>query len=103
MDDRLQVEIDHRLSLGCERLSVAGLARRFSELGYTLDRQSDCRCTARYLDDSRTYPCCTTGVKESDTGLSAWNIHARRDANYKAMQELRQQVFAVSRGHLLEV
>lgn len=102
----LQNEIARRDASGCERLSVAGMADRFARLGYRLDRTLDCRGVARYMtDDGETlasYPCVTTGVKEADSGLSAFNVDARRDDTFRAMQTLRQTVYAVTRGAILE-
>ncbi len=100
--DTLHAEIAERQTHGATLLSVAAMAARFKELGYTLDRTLDCRSTARYLTDNRTYPSCTMGVKESDTGRSAFHYEARRDANFRRMQTLREEIFAVSRGAILE-
>ena len=102
MDPKLETEITYRLSIGCKHLSVRAMSERFRALGYELDRSLDCRAMSRYLSDGRTYPACTTGVKERDTGRSAFHFEARRDANFRAMQKLRQDVFAVSRGAILE-
>ena len=68
----------------------------------------DCRGTSRYLTGEfagLSYPVNTTGVKESDTGLSAFNVNARRDANFKELQRLRfeEELYAVVRGRILEV
>lgn len=104
--DALQAEIEYRRSIGCEVVSVAEMARRFEALGYRLDRSMDCRSAARYMTGPRagqSYPACSTGVVEADTGLRAWNVDARRDDRYRAMQQLRQDVCAISRGALLEV
>lgn len=101
----LETEIHYRESIGCERLSVAAMGRRFLALGYTLDRSLDCRSLSRYVtgsDAGRSYPCCTTGVMESDTRRSAFHFEARRDDRFRAMQQLRKDVFAVSRGAILE-
>lgn len=102
----MEEEIAYRISLGCEMLSVAALGARFKALGYTLDRTMDARAPARYLTGERagrTYPACTTGLKETDTGLSAFHYQARRDGKFEAMQRMRDDVFAVSRGAILEV
>jgi hypothetical protein len=101
----LQQEIARREAAGCERLSVAAMAERFARLGYRLDRSLDCHGMARITTndgESASYPCVTTGVKERDTGLSAFNVDARRDDTFRAMQELRQTVYAVTRGAILE-
>lgn len=98
-----ETEIANRIADGYESLSVAQFASRFQALGYTLDRDLDCRSIARYIHSGRTYPCCTTGLKETDTGMSAFHFQARRDSSFRAMMELRNQIFAVSRGAILEV
>lgn len=105
MADQLTHQIASLRAHGCEVVSVAEMTRRFRALGYVLDRSMDCRAPARIMtgpDAGRSYPCCTTGVREADTGLSAFNADARRDDAFRQMQDLRQTVFAVSRGALLE-
>jgi hypothetical protein len=102
----LATEIAYRKSLGYELLSVAEFGARFKVLGYKVDRTMDCRAPARYLTGERagrSYPNCNTGLKEADTGLSAFHYQARRDDRFDAMQRLRNEVFAVSRGAILEV
>ena len=98
----LQTEIDYRLGLGCEMISVPQFVSRFAALGYRVNRSMDCRSTARYLDNGRTYPACSTGMDEADTGRSAYHFESRRDSKFEAMQALRGQVFAISRGAILE-
>jgi hypothetical protein len=91
---------------GIEMLTVSQFAARFAVLGYTLDRSLDCRAPARILTGDFagiSYPCCTTGLKETDTGRSAFRYQARRDQNFKAMQTLRNQIAAISRNAILEV
>jgi hypothetical protein len=41
----------------------------------------------------------------TQTPVSAWNVNAgaRRDANYRRMQELRNEIAAITRGALLQV
>lgn len=91
---------------GRQILSVAEFAARFAALGYKLDRSLDCRAPARYITGphaGESYLACTTGLKEADTGLSAFHYQARRDDTFRKMQELRGQICAISRGALLEV
>ena len=86
-------------------MTVAGMDHRFRELGYTLDRSEDCRCMAKYMTGpyaGYSHPCISCGVKEVDTGRSAFHFESRRDANFRSMQRLRQEVFAVTRGAILE-
>lgn len=106
MNSDLDRELAYRREIGCEILSVSAMTARYRALGYRLNRRDDCRHYARYMDGPRageSYPCVSTGLVEADTGLSVWNIHARRDDNFRAMQELRGSVCAVSRGYVLEV
>lgn len=101
-DEDLAYEAATRINTGAELLSVSEMGERFRAIGYALDRNLDCRSQARYLDSGLTYPACTTGVKEADTGMSAFHYQARRDASFRAMQALRSQVFAISRNAILE-
>jgi hypothetical protein len=106
MNQTLANEIAWRDRNGYRRLTVAGMERVFNELGYQLDRSMDCWDTARWLTGERaglTYPCISTGIVEADTGISAFHVDARRDNNYRDMQRLRQEVYAVVRGAILEV
>lgn len=102
-DHTLAAEIADRLRQGYRQLSIAHFAREIAEAGYTLDRSLDCRSTARYLDDGRTYPATSVYPKETDTGRSAYNIEARRDDNYRRLQQLRGEIFAVSHGRIVEL
>ncbi len=105
MKTAIEAEIAARLAMGCEQLSVAEMGARFQALGYKLDRSLDCRHVARIMSGKRageSYPAISTGVREADSGLSAFNVDARRDDNFRAMQKLRQDIFAVTRGAILE-
>lgn len=101
----LDAELSYRKEQGQAPVSVAEFTARFAALGYQLDRSMDCRALARYMTGERAgtaYPCCSTGVIEADTKLSAFNCDARRDERFRAMQELRGSIYAVSRGYILE-
>lgn len=103
----LHAELRRRAAKGWHPVSVAEFERMFEALGYRVDRDGDCRGVARYMTGDwagETYPACTTGLREADTGLRWCNVGARRDAAYRAVQELRGEVFAVTRdGFILEV
>ena len=82
------------------------LRTRYAQLGYRFDRRMDCRAPATYLTGpwaGTSYPCLALYPVQSDNGLSAWNIDARRDENFQAMQQLRHAVFSVSAGQIAEV
>lgn len=107
MSRALEAELQRRAARGWNPISVAEFRRRFAALGYTVDRDDDCRSMARYMTGEsagESYPACSTGLREADTGLSAFNVDARRDSAFKAMQELRGEIYAVTRdGFILEV
>ena len=102
--DEMRAILESRCSL--QFVTVDELTQRLATLGYRLDRSMDCRADSRYLDGplaGMSYPCCTTGLLEADTGRSAFHYQARRDANFRALQELRGTVASMSRGAILEI
>jgi hypothetical protein len=101
MNALLEREIAHRAATGWTPVSVASMGAAFRALGYALDRRMDCRGIAR-VSDGRSYPVVTTGVRHIATGLSAFNVDAPRGEAFRAMQALRQEAFAISRGAILE-
>lgn len=99
-------EVQRRLKAGDRQLTVEQIAEELRLLGYKMDRSMDARCQAKIMTGpaaGESYPCCTTYLKEADTGLSAFNVNARRDANFRALQQLRREVFAVVRGYVFEL
>ncbi|WP_454887941.1 hypothetical protein [Sphingomonas oryzagri] len=103
----LRDELDHRARDGDHPMSIGALAGAFRAIGYTLDRSLDCRCMSKWMTGPRagqSYPCVTTGIREIDTGLSAFHVSARRDTRFDKLQEMRLsgKYFAVSKGALLE-
>lgn len=101
-EEMIAILPEHGISI----VSVQELARRIEALGYRLDRRMDCRASATYLTGPLagvSYPCCTTGIVEADTGRSFAHFESRRDANFRALQVLRGTVAAVSRGAILEL
>lgn len=106
MHDQLQAEIDWRLANGCKMVSVRELGEAFKALGYRLNRSMDCQSMARYVSGPRagaTHPVITTDATEIATGKSYAHYQGARDANFRKMMELRQTLFAVTRGCILEV
>lgn len=103
----LQDELKHRAHEGDHPLPIKAIADALGAIGYVLDRSMDCRSMATWMTGPRagtSYPCVTTGITEADTGLSAFNVDARRDANFARLQDMRSsgRYFAVSRGAILE-
>jgi hypothetical protein len=65
-----------------------------------------CKSLARYMTGpyaGETYPANSWCPIQADNGLSAFNVDARRDANFKALQKLRNDIFAVYAGFIIEV
>lgn len=105
MDQRLQTEIDARLAGGAKQVTLAQLCDIVAELGYKVHRDDPCRGNSRYMTGPRagaTYPAVSFRITEADTGLGFTHVDARRDGNFKRLQELRlsEEYFAVSRGHI---
>jgi hypothetical protein len=108
MTPLLQAEIERRISSGAERITVAELQRRLLAIGYKLDKGSACTCMARWLTGEAvgtSYPCKTYDVKQADNGLSAFNINARRDDNFRKLQAMRseERFYIVSGGYMVEM
>lgn len=100
-------ELAQRASDGHNPLSVRALTNAFLAIGYTLDRSLDCRGMANWMTGERagqSYPCITTCIRETDTGLSAFHFEARRDHNFAKLQDMRTsgKYFAISKGAILE-
>jgi len=108
MNSALANELAARAADGWHPVSLSDIKRRLRDIGYALDRTLDCRSTARIMTGPRagkTYPTLSTGIKEADTGRSAFHVEARRDANFRTLQELRFEVglYAVVNGAILDV
>lgn len=105
MNQLIRDELASRAKQGHHPMSIKAIEGTLKQLGYRLDRSSDCRGTARYLETGRSYPCITTGIKEIDTGRSAFHFQSRRDQKFRALQDIRlnDSHFAVVRGCIFEL
>ena len=88
--------------------NIMELENDLKHIGYKLDRKMDCRGTARWLTgpgEGTSYPCVTTGIKEIDTGKSAFHVEARRDKNFETLQKMRYDGAYVDlkNGYRLEI
>lgn len=102
----LEAELERRKNQPEQHVTLDEIKRRLAELGYTLDRSMDCRSMARIISGrgaGNSYPCCTTGIREADTGMSAFHYQARRDDNFRALQALRGTIYTVIRGYIFEI
>ena len=108
MNPALANELAARAADGWHPVTLNEIKRQLRGLGYALDRSLDCRSTAQIMTGPRagkTYPTLSTGIKEADTGRSAFHFEARRDANFRTLQKLRFEVglYAVLNGAILDV
>jgi len=106
--DNLNRELARRAAWGLKPLTLQGLAARLASIGYKLDRSGDCPQVVRYVAGphaGESYPAIISSIREVDTGLSFANVNARRDGNFRTLQEWRStgELFAVVRGHIFEV
>lgn len=97
----VKIEADHLIAEGLRQVTLATMKEELAQLGYRLDRSMDCASIATHMTGDRTgdrYPALALYPREMDSGLSAWNVDARRDANYKRLQQYRLDVFAIVRN-----
>ena len=104
--DTLENEIAHRLSQGYRQVSFEQFKTEYAAIGYTFDRTSDVRSIARYMTGERagqSYPYLALYPVQADDKMSAFNVSARRDVNWEAFKLLRNSLFAVVQGRIVEV
>jgi hypothetical protein len=85
-------------------MTRAQFVAAFAALGYRVGADY-ADSIARYMQGSRAgdaYPARAFPVFETDTGRSAFHFESRRDANFRAMQELRQTAYYVGAGRICE-
>ena len=104
----LEIELAERTERGFQPVTVKVMNATLNTIGYELNRDRDCYSNNRYMSGPRagqSYPAVNTGVREMDTKLEFCNVDARRDANFKTLQEWRGEcsLFAVVRGCILEI
>jgi hypothetical protein len=99
-------EVTYRLSQGWRQVPFEQFKAEYAAIGYTFDRTSDVRSIARYMTGKRagqSYPYLGLYPVQADDMVSAWNVDARRDANYQAFKVLRNSLFAVVQGRIVEI
>ena len=106
MEHTVDNEVAYRLSQGWRQVSFKQFKAEYAAIGYTFDRSSDMRSIARYMTGEQTgqsYPYLSLYPAQADDKVSAWSVNARRDANYEAFRVLRNSMFAVVQGRIVEV
>lgn len=99
-------EVAYRLAQGYRQVSFDQFKAEYAAIGYTFDRTSDVRGIARYMTGERagqSYPYLGLYPVQADDRVSAWNADARRDASYTAFKVLRNSLFAVVQGRIVEI
>mgnify|MGYP000432121308 CR=1 FL=1 len=99
-------EVTYRLAQGWRQVPFEQFKAEYAAIGYTFDRSCDVRSIARYMTGEQagqSYPYLGLYPVQADDKVSVWNVDARRDAKYEAFRALRNSVFAVSRGRIVEV
>lgn len=86
---KVKAELERCRNAGVDVLKFEDLRQKVEKLGYTIDFKMIAYSIATDCRTGETFNAVTFGIKESDTGLSAFNYEARRDDNFKALQELR--------------
>ena len=106
MEYTVDNEITYRLAHGWKQVSFEQFKAEYAAIGYTFDRSSDVRSIARYMTGEQTgqsYPYLGLYPVQADDKVSAWSVNVRRDANYEAFKALRNSLFAVVQGRIVEV
>lgn len=96
-----EIETEAMINAGCIQVSMDIMRALFSELGYRLD--DECKGMHTNLTTGNSYMGTTIQPVQIDNGVRAFNISGRRDDNYRKMQQLRLDVFAVVRGRIVTV
>lgn len=103
----LQDELDFRRgNPDCIEMTMEGLNQSLKDLGYRLDRSSDCHSVSRYMTGHRagkTYPCVGMRIVQMDDGMGFSHFEARRDEKFKALQEMRGRMYVVGRNAIYEM
>jgi hypothetical protein len=99
--ESVQREIDRNIKGGMKRATLAWIESELARLGYRFDKSMRAASVGLDMTSGESFPCLSYGVSEKDTGLSAFNNDARRDANFRELQAMRKEVFAVVQGQIL--
>lgn len=94
-------EIAFRLAEGDRQINLSQFQSELKEIGYRFDRSMDTFCSAKWMTGPRageTHPQLTLYPVQIDNGLSFAHVESRRDANFKRLNEIRSNTFAVVRG-----
>ena len=72
-----------------------------SRLGYKIDSSLSFNYNNNL--NKKAYKARSIYIREISSGFGCCNIHARRDANFKALQDIRFSVEVIERGRVWEL
>jgi len=94
-------EVDDRLKAGCTQISSAELIYMLKLVGYKI-------CPSTSFDYTNTsnaiiYNARSISIIEADTGLSFGHIDARKDGNFRKLQEIRMEYLVFEKNRVWEL
>jgi hypothetical protein len=100
--DGAEIEAFHMIQSGMVMLSAEGIKAALDHLGYCIRNNSN---SFNYFNGSneRSYKARSCYITEKNSGLSFANINARKDAAFKALQELRFNSFGYENARIWEL
>jgi hypothetical protein len=95
-------EVKNLLNAGMEIVTKNDMLNRLNELGYKI---SPGPMSFNYTNVGNTvhYEARSIYLLEADTGISAFNVDARRDDKFKALQDLISSTFVYDNGRIWEM
>lgn len=86
---------------GIKRLTKGQFLDKLEALGYKLETE----LCENYHNTANKVPYLAKSIyiAQKDNGVSAYNVNARRDDNFKALQQLRQETFVFDNNRIWEL
>lgn len=105
----LQREISRRKAVGGVLMSKADFVNKLSHLGYLLEEDNSYFQNIQIVQgtgEGESYPGVSMSIVEQDTGLSFANENARKDENFRTLQQLRSTepyIVLINEHFILEI
>lgn len=87
------------------KVAFSELEKMLFAIGYRFDRRNDCTSVSKIMtgeDAGESYPTLTLYPIQTDNKISAYNINARRDDNYRALLAIRANFYSIHNNHVCE-
>ena len=96
-----QAQVESMLKIGMKRMSSSELHSSIDQLGYSIDKD----CDHKYINHGNeiSYLAYSLCFKEKDTQLSFCNIDARKDENFRKLQDIRRECFVYEKNRVWEL